>query len=136
MCYENKIHVEKVSLLWSNKRNPANILCSESLEKGLKNMFKINNKDTRTTSLTWFRCRYFYPRTYFQLFLARSSVSIADFEHVYIYWEQPQLNTLFFQNLFCKHWKPVGTKIIWKYNFCARRISLFYKTMRITSLWG
>ena len=56
MHYENKMHVKKVSLLWSNKCNPANISCSESLietlEKGLKNMFKINNKDTRTTSLT------------------------------------------------------------------------------------
>ena len=49
------MHVKKVSLLRSNKRNPANISCSESLatlEKGLKNMFKINNKDTRMTSLT------------------------------------------------------------------------------------
>ena len=56
MRYENKMHVKKVSLLWSNKCNPANILYSESLivtlEKGLKNMFKINNKDTRTTPLT------------------------------------------------------------------------------------
>ena len=56
MYYENKIHMKKVSLLWSNKCNSANISCSESLietlEKGLKNMFKINNKDTRTTSLT------------------------------------------------------------------------------------
>ena len=45
------MHVKKVSLLWSNKRNPANISCSESLivtlEKGLKNMFKINSKDIR-----------------------------------------------------------------------------------------
>ena len=100
MYYENKRHVKKVSLLWSNKLNPANISCSESLtvtlEKVLKSMFKINNKDTRTTSLTRFWCRYFYPRTYFQLFLARSSVSIVDFEHVYIYWEQPQLSTLMF----------------------------------------
>ena len=49
------MHVKKVSLLWSNKRNPGNISCSESLatlEKGLKNMFKINNKGTRMTSLT------------------------------------------------------------------------------------
>ena len=49
MYNENKMHVKKVSLLWSNKRNPANISCSESLivtlEK-LKNMFRINNKDT------------------------------------------------------------------------------------------
>ena len=56
MYYENKMHVKKVSLLWSNKHNPANIWYSESLivtlEKGLKSMFKINEKDTRTTSLT------------------------------------------------------------------------------------
>ena len=31
MYYKNKMHVKKVSLLWSNKRNPANILYSESL---------------------------------------------------------------------------------------------------------
>ena len=56
MYYENKMHLKKVSLLWSNKCNPANISCSESLivtlEKGLRNMFQNNNKDTRTTSLT------------------------------------------------------------------------------------
>ena len=52
------MHVKKVSLLWSNKRNPANISCSESLmvtlERGMKNMFKINIKDTTTTSMTLF----------------------------------------------------------------------------------
>ena len=52
------MHVKKVSLLWSNKRNPANISCSESLmvtlERGMKSMFKINIKDTTTTSLTLF----------------------------------------------------------------------------------
>ena len=77
--------------------------CVQNLKKRSrkrsKNMFKINNKDTRTTSLTWFWCRYFYPRTYFQLFLARSSVSFVDLEHVCIYWEQPQLNTLIFSKL-------------------------------------
>ena len=31
MYYENKMHVKKVSLLWSNKRNPANNSYSESL---------------------------------------------------------------------------------------------------------
>ena len=29
--YENKMHAKKVSLLWSNERNPANISCSGSL---------------------------------------------------------------------------------------------------------
>ena len=57
------MHVKKVSFLWFNKRNPANISCSESLivilEKGLKNMFKMNKKDTRTTSLTRFWCLIF-----------------------------------------------------------------------------
>ena len=56
MYNENKMHLKRVSLPWSNKRNPANISCSESLivtlEKSRKNMFKINNKDTRTMSLT------------------------------------------------------------------------------------
>ena len=126
MYCENKRHVKKVSLLWSNKLNPANISCSESLtvtlEKVLKSMFKINNKDTRTTSLTRFWCRYFYPRTYFQLFLTRSSVSIVDFEHVHIYWEQPQLNTLFFQNLF--------------YNFWFLEVFIAFKFVSLKSLWG
>ena len=31
MYYENKMNVKIVSLLWSNKRNPANIWYSESL---------------------------------------------------------------------------------------------------------
>ena len=90
---------KKVSLLWSNERDPANISRSESLietlEKGLKTCSKLTIK-TRATSLTWFWCRYFYPRTYFQLFQARSSVSIVYFEHVCIYWKQPKLNTLIF----------------------------------------
>ena len=51
------MHVKKVSLLRSNKRNPAKILNSESLivialENGLQNMFKGNKKDNRTTLLT------------------------------------------------------------------------------------
>ena len=46
------MHAKEVSHLWSNKHNPASISSSESLivvtlEKGLKNMFKINK-----TSLT------------------------------------------------------------------------------------
>ena len=52
--YQNKMHAKKVSLLWSNERNPANISCSGSLivntRKRSKNMFNINEKDTRTTS--------------------------------------------------------------------------------------
>ena len=50
------MYLKKVSLLWSNKRNPTNILSSESLivtlENGLQNMFKVNKKDNRTTLLT------------------------------------------------------------------------------------
>ena len=50
------MHLKNVSLLWSNKRNPANISSSESLivtlENGLQNMFKINKKDNRTSLLT------------------------------------------------------------------------------------
>ena len=45
MYYENKMLAKKVSLLWSNKRNPANISCSEllvvALEKGLKTCSKL-----------------------------------------------------------------------------------------------
>ena len=58
------MHVKKVSLLWSNKRNPAKISSSESLivialENGLQNMFKVNKKDNRTTLLPSFWCLYF-----------------------------------------------------------------------------
>ena len=46
--YENKMHAKKVSLLWSNERNPANISCSGSLivtlEKGLKTCSKLTRK--------------------------------------------------------------------------------------------
>ena len=55
MYYENKKHAKKVSLLCSNKHNPENISCSESLivtlEKGLKTCSKLTIK-TRATSLT------------------------------------------------------------------------------------
>ena len=48
MYYENKIHMKKVSLLWSNKYNSPNISCSESLietiEKGLKTCSKLTIK--------------------------------------------------------------------------------------------
>ena len=33
---------------------------------------------------------------FIQLSLAPSIVSIVDFEHVFVYWEQAQLNTLIF----------------------------------------
>ena len=44
---KKKMHVKKVWLLWSNKRNPASISSSDSLivitlENGLQNMFKVN----------------------------------------------------------------------------------------------
>ena len=41
MYYENKMHVKKVSLLWSNKCNPANISYSESLIVTLESTIKI-----------------------------------------------------------------------------------------------
>ena len=40
----------------------ANITCSnstiETLEKGVRNMVKVTDKNTRMTSLTWFWCFY------------------------------------------------------------------------------
>ena len=46
--YENKMHAKKVSLLWSNERNPANISCSGSLivtlEKDLTTCSKLTIK--------------------------------------------------------------------------------------------
>ena len=46
-------------------------------------MFKVNNKDTRTTSMTSFWCLYCYLWTYFT---SCSSVSIFNFEHVIAGW--------------------------------------------------
>ena len=40
-------------------------------------MFKVNNKNTRKTSMMSFWCFYCYPVTYF---IAFSSVSIVEFE--------------------------------------------------------
>ena len=42
-------------------------------------MFKVNSKDTRTTSLTWLWCFYCQLWTYFTHF---SSVSVVNFEQV------------------------------------------------------
>ena len=47
-------------------------------------MFKVNNKVTRTTSLTSFWCLYCWLWTYFTL---RSSVFIANLEQVNADWE-------------------------------------------------
>ena len=47
-------------------------------------MFKVNNKNTRTTSLTSFWCFYCQLQTYFAPF---SRISIADFEQINIGWE-------------------------------------------------
>ena len=47
-------------------------------------MFKVDNKDTRTTPLTSFWCLYFLNWTYFT---PCSSVSIVNFEHVIGDWE-------------------------------------------------
>ena len=47
-------------------------------------MFKVNNKNTRTTSMTLFWCFYGWFWTYFTHF---SSISIVDFEQVNVSWD-------------------------------------------------
>ena len=47
-------------------------------------MFKVNNKETRTTPMALFWCLYCYLWTYFT---PCSSVSIVNFEHVNADWE-------------------------------------------------
>ena len=47
-------------------------------------MFKINNKNTRTTSLRLFWCFYCKLKTHFTPF---SSVFIVDFEQVNVNWD-------------------------------------------------
>ena len=46
-------------------------------------MFKVNNKNTRTKSMTSFWCFYCHLRTYFTSF---SSVSDFDIEQVNVRW--------------------------------------------------
>ena len=66
-------------------------------------MFKVNNKDTRTTPFASFWCLYCQLWTYFTLC---SSVSIVNFEHVIAgwviihlwfsgFWEKPQFFLIF-----------------------------------------
>ena len=51
-----------IDLSSKSSENPANIYLfkvdNKILEKGMKNMFKFDNKNTRTTSLTSFWCFY------------------------------------------------------------------------------
>ena len=58
------------------------------------NIFKVNNKDTRTTSLSSFWCLYCYLWTYFS---PSSSVSIVDFDQVNVFQVHPS-NTDFHQS--------------------------------------
>ena len=60
-------------------------------------MFKVNNKDTRTTLLASFWYLYCKLRTYFT---PCSSVSIVNFEHVISDWEPIKLVGLVFFLLF------------------------------------
>ena len=54
-------------------------------------MFKVNNKDTRATPMTWFWCLYYQLRTYFT---SCSIVSIVIFEHVIAGWVKCKINLL------------------------------------------
>ena len=58
-------------------------------------MFKVNDKDTRVTSITSFWHVYCWLKTNFEPF---SSVSIVDFEHVLVYWDD-----LFLQKTTCSN---------------------------------
>ena len=51
-------------------------------------MFKVNNKDTKTTPLASFWCLYCYFGTYFTPY---SSVPIVNFEHVITDWVEKHL---------------------------------------------
>ena len=63
-------------------------LTMETLERGLKvwNMFKTNNKDTRTMPLASCWCLYCWLWTHSNFL---SSVSIVNFEHVIAGWVRP-----------------------------------------------
>ena len=56
----------------------------ETLEKGVKYVFKIKNKDTRTTLVTSFWCLHDINFEHVSQFF--SSVAIVDFQHVYVCW--------------------------------------------------
>ena len=63
-------------------------LTIETLEKGVK-YIQINNKNTKTMSLTSFWCFYCKLWTYFSSF---SSACIVNFEQVNVSWEVEQVN--------------------------------------------
>ena len=53
-------------------------------QKKMYNMFRVNTRDTRTTSIISFWCPYCQLLAYFTPF---SRVSIADFEHIFVCWD-------------------------------------------------
>ena len=53
-------------------------------QSNVQSLFKVKNKDTRTTSLMSFRRLYYKLKTDYT---HRFSVSIIDFEQVNAYWE-------------------------------------------------
>ena len=55
----------------------------ETPEKVVKYVYKVSNRDTRTTSLTSFWCLFCELLTYFTPF---SSVLIVSFEHEFVCW--------------------------------------------------
>ena len=100
MClYERKnLHRAIALLFWnvlkikSMKLRQLQLLPSQQLlvqsqqwkhQNNVWNLFKINNDDTRTTSITSFWGLYCYPKA---VFTHRSSVSIVDFKQVNSGW--------------------------------------------------
>ena len=92
-------------------------------------MFKVNNKNTRTMSLTPFGCFYCWLWTYFTLF---SSASIVDFEQVNISWvffNKGNLEVKYminFQNFIVK-----GYALFLKCILCAIYTKSMFKTFHI-----
>ena len=86
------------------------------------NMFKVNHKDIKTTSITSFWCLYCLLCTYFTPF---SVDSIVDFRHVFISWEKSVVNIALYWGSF--EWMLTWTRNInmgtWKRNLSVLRYS-------------
>ena len=86
-------------------------------------MFKVNNKNSRTTSAASIWCFYCWFWTYFTAF---SSASIVDFEQVNVMWDaitvminlkHPVSGYLEFRRVKWKFWsaKPIPGKKLWSF---------------------
>ena len=98
--------------------NPTNICLFKVNKNKVWNVFKVNNKDTRTTSVMLFYL-YCFLWTYFTFF---SSVSIVDFELVNICWEWNKNMFIWrkYKSVSLKHLKTTIETLKAAYEICSK----------------